>query len=61
MPSLPPEPTLSDVPRLLQALRNHLDAANRHHEEADLIIAQLRKLLPPDSPLLDLINGEARN
>lgn len=61
MPNSKSAPTLADVPSLLLALRNHLDAANRHHEEALRIEATLRRLLPPDSPLLDLMTGESRN
>lgn len=60
MPNLPQEPTLSDVPLLLKAYRNHLEAASRHYEEAERIEGQLRKLLPPESPLLDLMKGEEK-
>ena len=62
MPSSQSAPTLSDVQRLLQAYRNHLTAAQRHNADAALIETQLRKLLPEESPLLDLMSGEgARN
>lgn len=58
MPNSPPEPGLADVPGLMKAYRNHLDAAERHYSEAEIIERQLRKLLPPDSPLLDRLNNQ---
>lgn len=53
MPSTPND--MREIERLLAEMRNHLDAAERHHSEAERCRTQLAKLLPPDSPLLDLM------
>jgi len=58
MPDTPSGQELREIERLLKEMRNHLDAAERHYSEAERCKAALAKLLPPDSPLLDLMNGK---
>lgn len=62
MPNSKSAPTLDrEVQQLLKAYSNHLGAMERHATEAEQIKARLTELLPPESPLLDLMNGEEKH
>lgn len=54
MPRSPSAYTKADLPILLQAYRNNLDAAERHYTEAERIDLELRRL-EPDPEMLELM------
>ena len=59
MPNSKSAPTLDEeIQRLLTALKNHVEAAERHTGEAERIKARLAELLPPETPLLDLLKDD---